>query len=316
MLDIINIILPVFALIGLGYLVAVTRLLTMDVSEAVAKFVFVIAIPALLMKTMATADFSGANPWIFWAAYFSGVAIVWLLARIIIFNLFGRDQRSAVIAGVAAGFSNIVLTGIPIINRAYGEEGVAILLLLVAIHMPVMMTASTLLMEQAVRADGIEKSPYNLKGLLTNITKNLITNPIIMGIIAGLIWRISTIPYSGLLADTAATMGATAGPLALFSVGMSLNKYGIKSNLLQGSLLASLSLIIFPAVVYVLTIYMFHLPVDWARVAVISAALPTGVNAYLFATHFKVAEGLATNTIILTILGSIVTLSFWLWVMS
>ena len=116
-------------------------------------------------------------------------------------------------------------------------------------------------MEQAVRADGVEKSPYNLKGLLTNITKNLITNPIIMGIVAGLIWRISTVPYSGLLADTAATMGATAGPLALFSVGMSLNKYGIKSNLLQGSLLASLSLIVFPAAVYVLTIYVFHLPV-------------------------------------------------------
>ena len=316
MSDIINIILPVFALIGLGYLVAVTGLLAMDVCDAVAKFVFVVAIPALLMKTMATADFSGANPWVFWAAYFSGVAVVWLLARIIIFNLFGRDRRSAVIAGVAAGFSNIVLTGIPIIDRAYGDEGVAILLLLVAIHMPVMMTVSTLLMEQAVRSDGVEKSPYNLKGLLTNITKNLITNPIIVGIVAGLIWRISTVPYSGLLADTAATMGATAGPLALFSVGMSLNKYGIKSNLLQGSLLASLSLIVFPTAVYVLTVYVFRLPPDWARVAVIAAALPTGVNAYLFATHFKVAESLATNTIILTILGSIVTLSFWLWVMS
>ena len=141
MSEIINIILPVFALIGLGYFVAVTGLLAMDVSEAVAKFVFVVAIPALLMKTMATADFSGANPWVFWAAYFCGVAVVWLLARIIIFNLFGRDRRSAVIAGVAAGFSNIVLTGIPIIDRAYGEEGVAILLLLVAIHMPVMMTS-------------------------------------------------------------------------------------------------------------------------------------------------------------------------------
>lgn len=316
MSEIFSIILPVFALIGLGYLVAVTGLLAMDVSEAVAKFVFVIAIPALLMKTLATADFTGANPWVFWTAYFCGVALIWLLARIIIFNLFGRDQRSAVIAGVSAAFSNIVLTGIPIIERAYGEGGIAILLLLVAVHMPVMMTISTLLMEHAVRADGIEKSPYNLASLLTKIIKNLITSPIIMGITAGVLWRVSTIPYSGLLADTAATLGATAGPLALFSVGMSLNKYGIKSNLLQGSLLASLSLIVFPATIYILTIHVFQLPPNWARVAVIAAALPTGVNAYLFATHFKVAEGLATNTIILTILGSSITLSFWLWVMS
>ncbi len=316
MSDIINIILPVFALIGLGYLVAVTGILAMDVSEAVAKFVFVVAIPALLMKTLATADFSGANPWIFWATYFSGIAVIWLLARIVIINLFGRDQRSAVIAGVSAGFSNIVLIGIPLIDRAYGEAGVAILLLLVAVHMPVMMATSTLLMEQAVRTDGVEKSPYNLVALIAKIVKNLITNPIIMSIFAGLIWRLSTVPFSGLLADTAATMGATAGPLALFSVGMSLNKYGIKGNLAQGSVLAVLSLIALPACIYLFANYVFHLPPDWARVAVIAAALPTGVNAYLFASHFKVAEGLATNTIILTILGSIITLSFWLWVMS
>ena len=316
MSDIINIILPVFALIGLGYLVAVTGLLTIEVGEAVAKFVFVIAIPALLMKTLATADFSGANPWIFWATYFSGITVIWLLARIIIVNLFGRDQRSAVIAGVSAGFSNIVLAGIPLIKRAYGDQGVAILLILVAIHLPVMMTASTLLMEQAVRADGMEKSPYNLIGLITNIVKNLINNPIIMGILAGLVWRLSPVPFSGLLADTATTIGSTAGPLALFSIGMSLNKYGIKGNLLQGLALASLSLIALPTVIYFFANYVFHLPPDWARVAVIAAALPTGVNAYLFASHFKVAEGLATNTIVLTILGSIVTLSFWLWVMS
>lgn len=316
MYDIINIILPVFAIIGLGYLAAVTGILSMDSGEAIAKFVFVIAIPSLLMKTLATADFSGANPWIFWATYFSGVAVVWLFAQTVFINLFGRDRRSAVIAGVSAGFSNIVLTGIPLIDRAYGEEGVAILLILVAVHMPVMMTASTLLMEQAVRADGVEKSPYNRLALIRKIVKNLITNSLILGIFAGLIWRMSSIPFSGLLADTAITIGATAGPLALFSVGMSLNKYGIKGNLLQGSVLASLSLIALPAAMYFFANYVFHLPADWARITVIAAALPTGVNAYLFASHFKVAEGLATNTIILTILGSIVTLSFWLWVMS
>lgn len=316
MSDIINIILPVFAIIGLGYFSAVIGILKTDVGDALVRFIFVIAIPALLMKTMATADFSGANPWNFWGSYFGGVAVVWFLARMIILNMFHRDQRSAVIAGVSAGFSNIVLTGIPLIERAYGEAGIAILLLLVAVHMPVMMAASTLLMEQAVRADGIEKSPYNLFGLFKKIAKNLLTNPIILGIFAGLVWRLSALPFSGILAETAGTIGKTAGPLALFAVGMSLNKYGIKGNLLQGSLLAGLSLIILPLSIYLLANYVFFIPADWAKIAVIAAALPTGVNAYLFASHFKVAEGLATNTIILTMIASMVTLSFWLWVMS
>lgn len=313
MSDILHIILPVFLLIGVGYLAAITGLLKHDVGDALSRFIFVIAIPALLIKVMATADFSGASPWALWGAYFCGVALIWLMARVSICNLMGRDHRSGVIAGVSAGFSNLVLTGIPLITRAYGEEGIAILILLVAVHMPVMMTISTLLMEHAVRADGIDKSSYNLLGLLQNIVKNLLTNPIIMGIIFGLIWRVSGLRFSGMPSDLISTIGATAGPLALISIGLSLNKYGIKGNLKQGSVLAALSLIIMPIVVYFLSSYIFVLPPLWVKVAVLGAALPTGVNAYLFASHFKVAEGLATNTIILTIIGSLATLSFWLW---
>ncbi len=315
MSDILNIILPVFALIGLGYGSAVSGLLKADVGDALARFIFVIAIPALLIKTMVTADFSGANPWAFWSVYFCGIALVWLLAKLLINNLIGRDHRSAVIAGVSAGFSNIVLTGIPIITRAYGQEGLAILVLLIAIHMPVMMLASTLLMEHAVRADGVEGSSYNLPVLLKNIARNLLANPVILGIFAGLLWRVSSIPFTGLVTDTIDAIGATAGPLALFSIGMSLNKYSLKQNLPQGAVLSVLSLIVLPLFVFGLGIYVLALPPLWLKVAVLSAALPTGINAYLFASHFNVAQGLATNTIILTVIASVITLSGWLWVL-
>jgi predicted permease len=313
MSDILNIILPVFMLIGVGYGAAIFGLLKRDVGDALSRFIFVIAIPALLIKVLATADFSGASPWALWGAYFCGVGIIWLMAKFTISNIMGRDLRSGVIAGVSAGFSNLVLTGIPLISRAYGEEGIAILVLLVAVHMPVMMTISTLLMEHAVRADGVEKSSYNLLSLLKTIAKNLLTNPIIMGIFAGIAWRFSGLGFSGMPADLVQTIGATAGPLALISIGLSLNKYGIKGNLKQASALAGLSLVALPVVVYFLSYYVFALPPLWLKVAVLGAALPTGVNAYLFASHFKVAEGLATNTIILTIISSLATLSFWLW---
>lgn len=313
MSNIINIIVPVFALIAIGYLAALSRLLKAETGDALASFVFIIAIPVFLMKTMAVADFSGASPFALWGAYFSGVAVVWIVARQIIFILRGPQYRTAVIAGVASGFSNLVLTGIPVVMLAYGDEGIAILILLVTIHMPVMMSTSTLLMEHGVRADGVDNSPYNLASLLTNIARNLLTNPIIVGIFAGLLWRLSGWPFSGLPADLAENIGATAGPLALFSVGMSLNKYGIKTNLLQGALLASLSLLVLPATVFLFATFVFVLPTLWIKVATLAAALPTGVNAYLFASQFKVAEGLATNTIILTILGSVLSLSFWLW---
>lgn len=316
MFDILQIILPVFALIGVGYLSIKSGILDDQVGDGLSRFVFVIAIPALLFRILATADFGGVAPWSLWATYFGGVALVWLAARIIIINLFGRDQRSAIIAGVSAGFSNLVLVGIPLVQRAYGEPGLVILLLLVSVHLPVMMVVSTLLMEHAVRADGVEKSPYRLTALLANLARNLLTNPIIIGILGGFVWRFSSLPFSGLPAETITTIGATAGPLALVCVGMSLSKYGFKQNFQQGFWLAVLSLIALPGVVYLISSQILQLPVLWLKIAVLSAALPTGVNAYLFASHFKVAEGLATNTIILTTIGSVFTLSFWLWVLN
>ncbi len=313
MSEIITIILPVFSLIAFGYFVTLSGLMSDEVGDALSRFIFVIAIPALLIKILATADFSAASPWALWFAYFVAVAIVWTISAIITTRVFGRDKRSAVIAGVSAGFSNLVLVGIPLVDRAYGDEGLAVLVLLVSVHMLVMTTTTTLLMEHAIRADGVENTTYDLPGQLKSIGTGIFTNSIILGILAGLAWKASTVPFVGLPAELIGTIGATAGPLALLSIGMGLNKYGLKGNLRQGALLAFLSLFVMPVVVYVLCRNVFFLPYLWLKVAVICAGLPAGVNAYLFASYFKVAEGLACNTIILTVGGSVFSLSFWLW---
>ncbi|MEE9374766.1 MAG: AEC family transporter, partial [Rhizobiaceae bacterium] len=69
---------------------------------------------------------------------------------------------------------------------------------------------------------------------------------------------------------------------------------------------------VMPAVVYFVGSYVLPLPPLWLKIAVLLAACPTGINAYLFATYFKIAQGLATNTIVLTLIGSLVTIPFWL----
>ena len=67
-----------------------------------------------------------------------------------------------------------------------------------------------------------------------------------------------------------------------------------------------------PVVIWLAGSHVFLLPPLWLAVAVLGAACPTGVNAYLFAIHFKTGEGLATNSIVLSTLGSIITLPLWL----
>ena len=310
--SIINIVLPVFCLIGLGYLAARLGYLSQSTGDAIADFVFKVAVPLLLMRSIATAEFGAVNPWLFVLVYFCGIGAAWLAAAMLITKVFKRGRRASVIAGVAAAFSNLVLLGIPLVERAYGLAGLQILLFLIAVHLPVMMAISTFLLEYAARADGAEDTPFDPASVLKALLKNLFGNPIIIGIVVGIFWRFTGIGIGGIAGDVINLIAQTTGPLALFSLGMGLIKYGIKGNLAPAVALASLSLIVQPAVVLLVGTVVFQLPDLWLKVALLAASCPTGVNAYLFATYFKTAEGLATNTIVLALLGSVITLPFWL----
>ena len=315
MSEIIDIVLPVFCLIGLGYFIARTQYLGVATGDALADFVFKVAVPILLMRSLATAQFDEVNPWAYLIVYFSSVVAAWTLGTVLIAYVFKRGHRASIIAGVSASFSNLVLLGIPLIERAYGQEGLQILFFLIAFHLPVMMTASTFLMERAVRADGVESTPLDVMQIGKKIIRSFAVNPIIIGILAGIIWRFSGIGLSGIPETVMNLIGETTGPLALIAVGMSLVKYSIKGNLFPAFCLALVSIIIMPATFYWVGTTLFVMPVLWLKVGLLAAASPTGVNAYLFATYFNVAHGMASNAIILSLLGAIITVPLWLTVL-
>ena len=307
-----NIVLPAFCLVGLGYLVARQNYLNLNVGDALADFVFKVAVPVLLMKSIATAEFNQVNPWLFVLVYFIAVAVVWGSAMLIVGWGFRRDSRAAVIAGVAAGYSNLVLLGIPLVERAYGLAGLQILLFLLAVHLPVMMSVSTLLMEYAVRNDGVETAAIQPLTFAKKLGHNLLRNPIIIGILVGIVWRSSGLGLSGIPAQTIELLSRTTGPLALIALGMGLIKYGVRGNLFAAFSLATLRLLLMPAVVYVVATVIIPLPPLWFKVALLGASCPTGINAFLIANFFKSAEGLASSTIVITLLGSLITIPFWL----
>ena len=310
--DILNLVLPVFCLIGLGFLLVRTGYLPDATGDSLAAFVFKVAVPILLFQSIATASFQQTSPWIFLIVYFSAIAISWLLAMVLISKIFGRGWRASVIGGVSASFSNLVLLGIPLVERIFGQDGLQVLFFLIAFHLPVMMTAATLQLEFASRVDGVEDGAIQYRVMFGKLAHNFITNPIIVGILAGIIWRVTGLPIPGLANEVMGLVAKTTGPLALICVGMGLIKYGIKGNLAPAIGLSLLALVVMPGVAYLLGAYVFDLPKLWLQVAVLCAAAPTGVNAYLFAVHFQIAKGLATNTIVIALLGSVITVPLWL----
>lgn len=311
---IVTIVLPVFGLIGLGWLSAHSGYLKLETGDGLVDFVFRIAVPLLIFRTIATADFTGAQPWSLWASYFSGILITWTLGTLIIRRVFHRDARAGVVAGVSAAFANTVLIGIPLTLTAYGEEGAAAIFLLISIHLPVMMLASTLLQQRAMRLDGLSDKKSSLGDTLKNLVVSLAKNPIVVGILCGGAWYLLGWPLTGLAETLIERLAAVAGTLALFAMGMSLRRYEVSGNILPAIFLSIIKLSVMPAVVLLAALYVFPLPDIWVKAMVITAACPAGVNTFLIASHFKTGQALASNTITISTGLGVGTVGLWLYI--
>lgn len=298
----------VFGLVALGYVSGWTGLLRPQVGEALTDFAIVIAVPALLFRTVVNADLAGAQPWALWIAYFSAIPFVWTTGHLIVTRIFGREAPVGVVGGVAASFSNLLLLGIPFVLGVYGQPGIEVLSLVLAVHLPTMMAASMVMFEWARRGEGVS-SP--LLTVLKQFFHNLLTNPLIVGILAALVWRATGLGMPGLATRFIDSFAGIAGTVALFAMGLSLRKYGISGDVRPAILMAALKLLLLPALVLV-TAWLAGLPPLVAQVAIVGASLPTGVNPYLIATRFGTGQRLASNTMTISTAASVLTVGLWL----
>lgn len=303
---------PVFLLIGFGYSLARVNLLGLSVGEALGQFVHVVAIPVLIFKTLVTADLSGGLPLALWATYFLGVAGVWVLGNLIIRRGFGRDARAGGIGSISAAFANTILVGIPLVSAVYGSEGLIPLLLIISIHLAAMTVGMAIVMEHAAALDSGVPSPPKIE-LVRAAVKSLSRNPLVITIVAAFLWRLSGFDLPELALDLLNRVGAMALPLALISLGMSLVQYGVRGNVLPGLMLGAVKIFVMPAIVFVAGAFVFQLHPLWTTVATLTAACPTGVNAYIFANRYGTGHAMSANAITVTTLAAVLTTSLWIW---
>ena len=302
MLASLAIVLPVFGLIGVGYIARQIGLVTDRAGEGLSEFVFTLAVPCLIFRTLATAEIPPVQPWGYWIAYFTGVAVVWALASLASQRLFGVGGTASVVAGFAAGQANTVLVGIPMILKAYGSEGAVPLFLLIAVHLPVTMTLATIL------AEGRNTSPLA-------ILNRLVRHPIIVAIVLGSVCR----PLAGRIPAPAwqvvEMIGGSAVPASLVGMGIALQRYGLQAGWKLPTLIAGLKLVVHPLIVFVLATQVFAMPRAWAGVAVLFAACPSGINAYLFAERYGEGVAIASSAVALSTAMALVTIAVWLQVL-
>jgi malonate transporter len=308
MSSLIDTVLFVFALVALGYLAGLTGYLTAETGDALSQFAVGVALPLLLFRTMVEADFHGAAPWSLWATYFTSIAVVWTCGHLATTRIFGREAQAGVVGGVAASFSNLLLLGAPFVLGVFGQEGFEILSLILAVHLPVMLMASIILFEMFGRGGGVH--PVQI---VKDFLRKIFANPLVIGILAGLLWRATGLALPGLAARLVNALADVAGPVALFAMGFGLRKFGLSGNIRPALALTGLKLLLMPAVALGMAA-LLGLPPLSAKVAVAAAALPSGVNSYLIATQFGTGQALASNQLTIATACAVATTAFWLTV--
>lgn len=309
MIAVLHDVLPVFLLILTGYLSVLFGLMKAETGEALGEFVFRIAVPVLLFRTLAQADVGSGTPVRLWIAYFAGVTVAWTAGHLVATRLFHRDRRSGVIAGVSSAFANNVFIGLPLVERVVGEKGIVAVSVLLAVHLPLMMVAGTVLMEEAVRRESGEAG-RGVVAVVRQTALNLVQNPLIVGLLLGSAMHFSGLVLPAMLDTLTAQVAGIAGPAALLSLGMALRSYGISGNLGLSTTIALVKLLLLPASVWVFA-RLLGLSPEWTAAMVLTSSVPTGVNAWLIANRFGTDQGLAASAITLSTLIGVLSVTFW-----
>lgn len=303
MATLLNTVAPVFGILLLGFLAVRVRMLEEAGVRGLVVFVFNFAIPLLLYRSLATTELPEDIRWSFILSFYGGSFACYFLGMALGRGVFRRNLADQAIFGMSAGFSNTVLMGIPILLTAYGPEATLPIFLLIAFHGPTLMPLTTALIQ--VGRGGEVSAARQVRTVLWE----LVRNPIIMGLLLGLAANLAGFALSGGLDRTVELLGSAAIPCALFAMGASLAGYPLMGDVAPALLLGAVKLILHPLLVWVLAVPVFGLDGIWVPVAVTMAAMPSGVNAYLFGARYDAAPGVAARTILLGTVVSVGTIS-------
>lgn len=308
-----DVILPVFIVIGFGYLVAWRKMFTEVAVDGLMRFAQNFAVPVLLFTNVARLDLAADLNIGMWVAFYSGAFLSYFLGWGLSRRYLGRSPEDAVAIGFCCLFSNSLLLGIPIMERAYGAEALAGNVAIIAIHSPLLYTFGITMME-VTRARG---QSLRIGQVAMRALKGVLQTPLIIGILCGAAMNLAL--SAGLIMPegfwAAADMMARAAlPAALFGLGGVLYRYRPEGDSTAIALCCLCSLVVHPVTTYGLGL-AFGLPTGALRSAVITASMAPGVNAYLFASIYGVAKRVSASTVLVGTLLSILTIWFWISVL-
>ena len=298
MLAVLAAVAPVFVVVGLGWLCAWRGMIDAAGFRGLNSYVFVVAIPALLFSS-GTAGHVGGGP--AGVAFFAAAFMVYF-AVLLGGRALGLGLRRSGPMALDATFGNTVMMGIPLIFAGFGQAGLSILLVIIALHSLLLLTTATVVAELAQNA---RAKPLALLGASV---WGVLRNPIVVSVVAAQLWTLFGLPVPEVLRRCLDLLGAAGPPTALFCLGASLLGFNLAAAWRQMAATVVLKLLVLPLLVFGLCRLMGLSGLETA-VATTIAALPTGANAFLLSSRYGTGSAESGAAVLVSSVLSVVTLA-------
>lgn len=300
-----NATIPVFLLMVLGLALRKIGWIDEAFASRMNKFVFRVPLPVLLFQDLATVDFyemwDGRFVLFCFAVTFLGIVIAGLLSLLL------KNRRIQGEFIQASYRSSAALLGIAFIQNIYGSAGIAPLMIIGSVPLYNIMAVTVLSFF----------SPERKKldaGTVKKTWKGIVTNPIIIGILIGMLWSLLRLPLPEIAAKTVSSIGAIATPLGLMAMGASFDfrkALGQKGPALAASFL---KLIGFCAVFLPIAAAMGFRQEKLVAILIMLGSATT-VSCYVMAKNMGHEGTLTSSVVMLTTLGSAFTVTAWLYIL-
>lgn len=300
-----NATIPIFLLMVLGFVLRRMGVISETLASGMNTFVFKVALPVMVFHDLAVVDFSEAwdTRFVLFCFFVTLVSIAFAAAV----SFLWKDKSIQGEFIQAAYRSSAALLGIAFITNIYGDSGMAPLMIIGSVPLYNIMAVVVLSFFQP------ERKPLDA-ALLKKTLKGIVTNPIILGIAAGLLWSALRLPMPAILNKTVTSLGGVASPMGLMAMGATFDFKKAFGKLAPSVTTAVIKLVGFCAVFLPLAVALGFREEKLVAILVMLGSATT-VSSYVMARSMGHEGTLSSSTVMLTTLFSAFTLTFWLWLL-
>jgi len=297
--------LPIFAVIGLGFVAVRRGLVAPAVTDAVGVFAFSFALPAMLVRLMAAQPLAESFEPRFFAGYLAACLAVFFAMLAGAMLLAGRRRGQAAALGAGAAMGNVGYLGPPLLLPLLGERAAGPVAMAIMSEVAIVIALGSVLM-----------APIGERGVLGRVGRSLVLNPVLLSIAGGALLGAFQVPIPGPIERFLAFLGNAAGPTALFALGGTLGRLTLGRRLLVAAGVAAIGkLAVYPALAWLILGPGLRLEWFWVQAGVMLAAMPTATNAFVLAQRFHTGADEVSAVVLLSTLVAALAFPVTAWLL-